>query len=61
MKKTSAPAERQRHIVKRYAASRLYDTATLSYVTVPQLRALATKGAEVLVREAETGADITRL
>lgn len=28
------------HVVKRYADARLYDTTTLSYVTVDQLRDL---------------------
>jgi polyhydroxyalkanoate synthesis regulator protein len=60
MANTTPNAERQRHVVKRYAASRPYDTTTLSYVTVPQLRALASERTEVLIYEAETGADITQ-
>jgi len=60
MATTTPTADRQRHVIKRYAASRLYDTTTLSYVTAPQLRALAAEHTEVLVYEAETGADITQ-
>jgi polyhydroxyalkanoate synthesis regulator protein len=55
---SSAPT---RHVVKRYAASRLYDTVTLSYVTVDRLRALRRTDTEIVVYEAETGADITHL
>jgi polyhydroxyalkanoate synthesis regulator protein len=61
MAKTIPSGDRQPHIVKRYAASRLYDTTKLAYVTAPQLRALAAGHTEVLVYEAETGADITQL
>jgi hypothetical protein len=61
MATTTAPSgDRQRHVVKRYAGSRLYDTTTLAYVTAPQLRALAAENTGVLVYEAETGADITQ-
>jgi polyhydroxyalkanoate synthesis regulator protein len=59
MAKTTPSGDRRRHVIKRYAASRLYDTTTLAYVTAPQLRVLAAEHAEVLVYEAETGADIT--
>jgi polyhydroxyalkanoate synthesis regulator protein len=48
------------HIVKRYAGARLYDTSTLSYVTVPQLHALLRTDAEVAVYDAESGSDITQ-
>jgi polyhydroxyalkanoate synthesis regulator protein len=61
MEKTTPSGDPQRHVVKRYAASRLYDTTTLAYVTAPQLRVLAADHVEVLVYEADTGADITQL
>ncbi len=48
------------HIIKRYAGTRLYDTKTLSYVTVAQIRALMRTEADVAVYDAESGADITR-
>jgi polyhydroxyalkanoate synthesis regulator protein len=60
MARTTPSGDWQRHVVKRYAGSRLYDTTTLAYVTAPQLRVLAAEHTEVLVYEAETGADITQ-
>jgi polyhydroxyalkanoate synthesis regulator protein len=60
MEKTNPSGDRQRHVIKRYAGTRLYDTTTLAYVTAPQLRALAAGDTAVLVYEAETGADITQ-
>jgi polyhydroxyalkanoate synthesis regulator protein len=48
------------HVVKRYAGARLYDTTTLSYVTVDQLRALARTDAMVAIYDAEDGSEITR-
>ncbi len=48
------------HSVKRYAGSRLYDTTTLAYVTVAQVRALLRSDTEVVIFDAEDGADITR-
>jgi polyhydroxyalkanoate synthesis regulator protein len=49
-----------RHVVKRYAGTRLYDTTTLTYVTSDQLRALVKADTEIVVYEAEDGADITQ-
>ncbi len=48
-------------IVKRYARSRLYDTANGSYVSVEQLRGWAAQGVAFAVIDTETGADITRV
>ena len=47
-------------IIKRYARSRLYDTAARRYVTVDQLRAMIQDGTPVVVTEAGNGRDITR-
>jgi len=47
------------HIVKRYSLARLYDTTTLTYVDVAQLRALIRMGEEVIVLDANSGEDIT--
>jgi polyhydroxyalkanoate synthesis regulator protein len=49
-----------RHVVKRYAGARLYDTSTLFYVTVDQLRSLLQTDAKVAIYDAKSGADITR-
>ena len=48
-------------LVKRYARSRLYDTAARRYVTVEQLRTWAAEGIAFAVVDTETGADITRV
>jgi polyhydroxyalkanoate synthesis repressor PhaR len=47
-------------LVKRYARSRLYDTASMRYVTVEDLRRWMAQGIVFAVRDAETGDDITR-
>lgn len=48
-------------LVKRYARSRLYDTANQGYVSIEQLRGWAAKGVTFSVIDTETGADITRV
>ena len=48
-------------LVKRYALSRLYDTAALRYVTISDLKDWLARGVPFVVRDAETGDDITRL
>ena len=54
--RTSSPI-----LVKRYARSRLYDTAGRCYVTVEQLRNWAAEGIAFAVIDTETGADVTRV
>jgi polyhydroxyalkanoate synthesis regulator protein len=46
-------------LIKRYADQRLYNTATLTYATPEELRALARKGRRLIVRDARSGDDIT--
>jgi polyhydroxyalkanoate synthesis regulator protein len=48
------------HIVKLYGGARLYDTTTLSYVTVDQLRGFVRADAGVVIYDAEDGGEITR-
>jgi polyhydroxyalkanoate synthesis regulator protein len=48
-------------LVKRYAGSRLYDTAEARYVMLDDLRRWQARGIRFEVREAETGADISRV
>ena len=56
------PAIRVRSIlVKRYARSRLYDTANGCYMSVEQLRRWAVDGIVFSVIDAETGSDVTRV
>lgn len=47
-------------LVKRYAGYRLYNTATLRYTTAEELRAVVGRGQSLIVRDAQTGDDITR-
>ena len=48
-------------LVKRYARSRLYDTAGGRYVTIDELRQWRRKGVALIVQDAETGQDVTRV
>jgi polyhydroxyalkanoate synthesis repressor PhaR len=47
-------------LIKRYAGHRLYNTATLTYVTLEELSELILRGTRFVVHDAETGKDITR-
>jgi len=47
--------------IKRYAGRRLYHEAIGSYLTLDDLAAIVEDDEAFVVREAETGADITRL
>jgi polyhydroxyalkanoate synthesis repressor PhaR len=47
-------------IIKKYANRRLYDTAGSSYVTLDHLSDLIRKGVDFEVRDAKSGADLTR-
>jgi polyhydroxyalkanoate synthesis regulator protein len=46
-------------LVKRYGRSRLYDTARACYVTIDDLRRWQSDGVRFVVREADTGEDVT--
>jgi hypothetical protein len=48
-------------LVRRYAGSRLYDTVARRYLTIDDLRRWRTDGVAFLVRDSETGEDITRV
>jgi polyhydroxyalkanoate synthesis regulator protein len=48
-------------LIKRYARSRLYDTTRGRYVTVEELRQWQREGVALIVRDVETGADVTRV
>ncbi|HMK80933.1 MAG TPA: polyhydroxyalkanoate synthesis regulator DNA-binding domain-containing protein [Xanthobacteraceae bacterium] len=47
--------------VKLYGNRRLYQPARGRYVTLDQLAALTRQGVEVIVRDAQSGADVTDL
>jgi polyhydroxyalkanoate synthesis regulator protein len=50
-----------RILIKRYAGSRLYDPAKGRYVSVEELRRWRRQGVSFIVRDVETGADVTRV
>src|SRR4249919_3638338 len=50
----------QLRIIKKYPNRRLYDTEISSYVTLEDVRQLIVEGEEFEVRDARTGADLTR-
>jgi len=56
-----AATGQQPGLVKRYARSRLYDTARGCYVSVEQLRRWTVEGVAFTVIDAETAEDITRV
>ena len=56
MAKSDAPVT-----IKCYANARLYNTAAAAYVTFEDLDAMIAEGHTFVVRDAETGADMTRL
>jgi polyhydroxyalkanoate synthesis repressor PhaR len=52
--------DRPEVLIKRYAGIRLYNTDTLTYVTLDNLAGMVLSGQRFAIREAETGEDITR-
>lgn len=53
-------AEHPELLIKRYAGRRLYNTATSTYLSLDDLTAMVLRGQRFIVRDAETGGDITR-
>ncbi len=47
-------------VVKKYPNRRLYDTATSTYITLPEIKRLVMASEPVVVRDAKTGEDLTR-
>ena len=48
-------------LVKRYARSKLYNTASGRYVTIDDLRQWRRKRVAFIVQDAETGQDVMRV
>lgn len=59
MDSPSSPAVNVR-IIKKYPNRRLYDTATSSYITVAEVKALVLEQTEFCVVDARSNADLTR-
>jgi polyhydroxyalkanoate synthesis repressor PhaR len=49
----------ERHLIKKYANRKLYDTNTRRYVTLDRIAELVREGHEVRVVERDTGRDLT--
>jgi PHB/PHA accumulation regulator DNA-binding domain/Poly(hydroxyalcanoate) granule associated protein (phasin) len=55
---TQAP---ERHLIKKYANRKLYDTRTSSYITLEGIAGLVRDGHEIKVVDRETGQDLTQV
>jgi polyhydroxyalkanoate synthesis repressor PhaR len=51
----------ERHIIKKYANRKLYDTRTSSYITLEGIADLVRDGHEIKVVDRETGQDLTQV
>jgi polyhydroxyalkanoate synthesis regulator phasin len=51
----------ERHIIKKYANRKLYDTRTSSYITLEGIAGLVREGHEIKVVDRETGQDLTQV
>ncbi len=59
-KKTEASAKSPLRIIKKYPNRRLYDTDASAYITLAEVKSLVMSGESFVVRDAKTGADLTR-
>jgi len=55
---TAAP---ERHLIKKYANRKLYDTRTSSYITLEGIAGLVRDGHEIKVTDRQTGQDLTQV
>jgi polyhydroxyalkanoate synthesis repressor PhaR len=55
------PAAPERHLIKKYANRKLYDTRTSSYITLEGIAGLVRDGHEIKVVDRETGQDLTQV
>jgi polyhydroxyalkanoate synthesis repressor PhaR len=55
------PATPERHLIKKYANRKLYDTRTSSYITLEGIAGLVRDGHEIKVVDRETGQDLTQV
>jgi len=51
----------ERHIIKKYANRKLYDTRTSSYITLEGIAGLVRDGHEIKVVDRESGQDLTQV
>src|ERR1700730_16674464 len=55
------PSPPERHLIKKYANRKLYDTRTSSYITLEGIAGLVRDGHEIKVVDRETGQDLTQV
>jgi polyhydroxyalkanoate synthesis regulator phasin len=55
------PSAPERHLIKKYANRKLYDTRTSSYITLEGIAGLVRDGHEIKVVDRETGQDLTQV
>ncbi len=55
------PESPDRHLIKKYANRKLYDTRTSSYITLEGIAGLVRDGHEIKVVDRETGQDLTQV
>jgi polyhydroxyalkanoate synthesis regulator phasin len=55
------PVAPDRHLIKKYANRKLYDTRTSSYITLEGIAGLVRNGHEIKVVDRETGHDLTQV
>jgi hypothetical protein len=55
------PTAPERHLIKKYANRKLYDTRTSRYVTLEGIAGLVRDGHEIKVVDRETGQDLTQV
>jgi polyhydroxyalkanoate synthesis regulator phasin len=55
------PVAPERHLIKKYANRKLYDTRTSSYITLEGIAGLVREGHEIKVVDRETGHDLTQV
>ncbi len=55
------PVAPERHLIKKYANRKLYDTRTSSYITLEGIAGLVRDGHEIKVVDRETGHELTQV
>src|ERR1700751_3247117 len=55
------PTGTERHLIKKYANRKLYDTRTSHYVTLDEIAQLVRAGHDIRVVDRDTGNDLTQV
>ena len=55
------PTAPDRHLIKKYANRKLYDTRTSRYITLEEIAQLVRRGHEIKVVDRDNGADLTQV